>query len=148
MVFTSKLFFSLCKGPDEFWRKRKVFQMVAHLKRRRRNCYSSAIKGFHRSLKFATRGRKLKRTQLKELWNQRLDAACSQHNIDPLVLREGLTRSDILLDRKTLVTLAIWEPRSFQSIATIACARAKADGLRRIKDLAFPTAVLARGLYK
>lgn len=97
---------------------------------------------------FATLGRRLKRQQISLLWDQRLDAACQEHGISSKIMLEGLARTDILLNRKVLVDMAIYEPRTFKSLAKIAWARAKVDGLNSVRDLDIPTGVLMRGMIK
>lgn len=92
MVFLTAQLFVRCRGPDEFWRKRQIFKLAAvniqHLKRirkimpnkilikiktfqhyigRRRNCYSLTIKSVHRALQFSTKGRKLKKQDMREV---------------------------------------------------------------------------------
>ncbi|KAK0081136.1 hypothetical protein PV325_012720 [Microctonus aethiopoides] len=148
MVFRSITLFARKKGPDEYWRKRKIFKLSAHFGARRRNCYSLAIRAVHRSLMFATLGRRLKRQQISLLWDQRLDAACQEHGISSKIMLEGLSRNDILLNRKVLVDMAIYEPRTFKSLAKIAWARAKVDGLNSVRNLDVPTGVLMRGMIK
>lgn len=61
-----------------------------------------------------------------------MQAGCEQHNIDYKMFREGLVRSDILLNRKTLSDLACWEPYSFKALTDIARRRALDDGLAGI----------------
>ncbi|XP_008557272.1 39S ribosomal protein L20, mitochondrial [Microplitis demolitor] len=148
MVFKSLTLFARSRGPDEFWRKRKIFKMSAHFHNRRRNCYSIAIKGVHRALMYCFRGRRLKRQQFHELWDTRLAAACSQHGISSKILLEGLSRNEILLNRKALVDLAIWEPRTFKSLAKVAWARCKIDGLNMVKELPLPSGIITRGMLK
>ncbi|XP_043290146.1 39S ribosomal protein L20, mitochondrial [Venturia canescens] len=148
MVFRSLTLFARNRGPDEFWRKRKIFRIAQHFAGRRRNCYTNAIRAVHRALTNATIGRKLKKLQMKELWQWRLTAACEEHGITPYILLVGLGRCDILLNKKTLVDLAIWEPRTFKSLTNIACARTKADGLNIVSHLDFPAGVVTRGMLK
>ncbi|CAD6230506.1 GSCOCG00006792001-RA-CDS [Cotesia congregata] len=148
MVFKSLTLFARIRGPDEFWRKRKIFKLAAHFYGRRRNCYSITIKGIHKSLMFCFRGRKLRRRQISDLWNTRLEAACLQHGISPKILKEGLSRNEMFLNRKVLVDLAIWEPRTFKSLAKIAWSRCKIDGLNDVQHLNLPTGVITRGMLK
>ncbi|CAL1681430.1 unnamed protein product [Lasius platythorax] len=137
-----------CRGPDEFWRKRKIFKLAAHFIGRRRNCYSLAIRNVHRALVFATFGRRLKKEDIKELREQRLEAATNEHGINFATFREGLSRCNILLNRKVLADLSIWEPRSFKALTDIACARAKQDHLKSVADNELPESVFVRGLIK
>ncbi|XP_012064169.1 PREDICTED: 39S ribosomal protein L20, mitochondrial [Atta cephalotes] len=148
MVFLSLNLLTRARGPDEFWRKRKIFKLAAHFFGRRRNCYSIAIKGVHRALIYSTTGRKLKKEDMKELREQRLGAATSEHGINFTILREGLTRCNILLNRKSLTDLAIWEPRSFKAITDIACTRAKQDHVKTKLNIQVPKNVIVRGLIK
>jgi len=83
---------------------------------------------------------------MKELREQRLEAATSEHGINFETLKEGLTRCNILLNRKSLTDLAIWEPRSFKAITDIACARAKQDHFKSTANTQVPKSVIVRGL--
>jgi len=148
MVFLSLNLLIRARGPDEFWRKRKIFKLAAHYVGRRRNCYSIAIKNVHRALVYCTQGRKLKKEDMKELREQRLEAATTEHGINFATLKEGLTRCNILLNRKSLADLAIWEPRSFKAITDIACTRAKQDNLRTTVNVQVPKSVIVRNLIK
>lgn len=49
-----------------------------------------------------------------QLWTARITAGAEEHGIPYPLFREGLTRSNIMLDRKTLADLAAWEPRTFK----------------------------------
>lgn len=53
-------------------------------------------------------------SQLLQLWETRITAGCEEHNMTYPLFREGLARCNILLNRKTLADLAIWEPRTFK----------------------------------
>lgn len=120
MVFKSLQLLSRSKGPDEFWRKRKIFKLAAHFRGRMRNCYSMTIRAVHRSLQYTTKSREVKRKDLRELWETRLDAACMQHDITRNNLRDGLYKYDVHLDRKALSDVSIWEPRTFKALSNIA----------------------------
>lgn len=54
----------------------------------------------------------------------------------------------MFFNRKVLVDLAIWEPRTFKSLAKIAWSRCKIDGLNEVRDLNLPTGVITRGMLK
>ncbi|KAL0126727.1 hypothetical protein PUN28_005234 [Cardiocondyla obscurior] len=148
MVFLSLNLLVRARGPDEFWRKRKIFRLAAHYIGRARNCYSLSIRSVHKALIYSTIGRQTKKHDIKELREQRLEAAASEHGIDYQILKEGLTRCDIHLNRKTLSDLAIWEPRSFKAITDIACARAKQDHVKTRLAIEVPNTVIVRGLIK
>ncbi|XP_070153437.1 large ribosomal subunit protein bL20m [Polyergus mexicanus] len=148
MVFLSLNLLTRSRGPDEFWRKRKIFKLAAHYIGRRRNCYSIAIRNVQRALVYATDARKLKKVDITELREQRLIAATKEHGINFITLIEGLVRCNILLNRKVLADLSIWEPRSFKALTDIACARAKQDQLKYTNKNEVPKSVFVRGLIK
>ena len=60
----------------------------------------------------------------------------------------GLRRCGILLDRKVLTDLAIWEPRTFKGLVKLSWAKAKQDGLNLIRNLEKPQGVITRGEIK
>ncbi|KAG8236907.1 hypothetical protein J437_LFUL015233 [Ladona fulva] len=144
MVFTSLVNFARSKGPDEFWRKRKIFKLAAHFVGRKRNCYSIAIRYVHRALVYATTGRKLKKQDMAQLWETRLAAACEEHGFTSPLMKESLSRNNILLNRKSLVELAIWEPRTYQGLTSIAWQKAIEDNIEGIKDLQPPPESLTK----
>ncbi|XP_076232742.1 mitochondrial ribosomal protein L20 [Calliopsis andreniformis] len=146
MVFLGVQLFKRNKGPDEFWRKRQIFKLAAHFLGRRRNCYSLAIRGVHKALLTSTKGRQLKKQDMKELWETRIDAASQEHGLNLKTLFEGLTRCNILLNRKSLANLAVWEPRTFKSLSDIACAKAKLGGIRDVANNPMPENIIIKGL--
>ncbi|XP_026751072.1 39S ribosomal protein L20, mitochondrial-like [Galleria mellonella] len=141
MVFLSVVNWVRSRGPDEFWRKRKIFRLAAHYIGRRRNCYSIAVRNVHRALVYATKARKLKKADMKVLWETRITAACEQHNITYFTLKEGLDRANIMLDRKSLSDLASWEPHTFECLAAVAKQKLSYDGFIDTTDKNTPTGV-------
>nr|CAG4637466.1 EOG090X0H9C [Ceriodaphnia reticulata] len=132
---------------DNFWKRRRVFKMSAHFHGRKRNCYSIAIKLVHRALAYATRGRKLKKKDIKELWEQRISAGCRELGSSYEALVSGMARCQIALDRRTLANLAIWEPRTFKSLTQIAAAKLRQDPVKGLNDIGPPpTGVITRGM--
>ncbi|KAG6446429.1 39S ribosomal protein L20, mitochondrial-like [Manduca sexta] len=141
MVFLSIVNYVRARGPDEIWRKRRIFKLAAHYIGRRRNCYSVAVRNVHRALVYATKARKLKKEDMKELWDTRITSACEQHNITRFSLKEGLERANIALDRKSLSDLACWEPRTFECLAAVAKQKLELDGFVDGVDKKHPTGV-------
>ncbi|XP_014242608.1 39S ribosomal protein L20, mitochondrial [Cimex lectularius] len=146
MVFTTVINFVRSKGPDEFWRKRKIFKMAAHFVGRRRNCYSIAIRNVHRALAYATKGRQLKKQDMIDLWKTQIDAGSQQHGLSYNLMKEGLIRSNILLNKKTLADLAIWEPYTFKALTQIAAVKVKEEKMPLDDDTEIPENVITRGL--
>ncbi|KAK7867511.1 hypothetical protein R5R35_009413 [Gryllus longicercus] len=149
MVFRTFPLFVRNRGPDELWRKRRILKLSAHFHGRSRNCYSIAVRAVHRALVYATKARALKKEDMRALWDARLTAACEEHKFSYSLMRESLSRCNILLNRKVLTDLAIWEPRSFKSLVKLAWSRASQDGLNGVKELGEePSGVITRGMIK
>ncbi|KAF7269407.1 mitochondrial ribosomal protein L20 [Rhynchophorus ferrugineus] len=145
MVFTTAVNFIRARGPDELWRKRRIFKLAAHFIGRKRNCYSIAVRYVHRALVYATKGRKLKKLDMKDLWETRIIAGVNEHDIDYRTFRESLYRSDILLNRKVLADLAAWEPYTFKALTDVAKRRAIDDGLASINNEHKVDGIITRG---
>ncbi|XP_056635287.1 39S ribosomal protein L20, mitochondrial [Diorhabda carinulata] len=145
MVFTTVINFVRTRGPDEIWRKRRIFKIAAHFIGRRRNCYSIAVRNVHRALAYATKGRKLKKKDMANLWETRVTAGCEQHNISYTNFREGLVRCNILLNRRTLADLACWEPYTFKALTDIAKRKAVDDGLAGVNADTTLDRIITRG---
>jgi large subunit ribosomal protein L20 len=75
-----------------------------------------------RAQKFAYRDRREKKTDFRQLWIVRLNAACRPLGISYSRLIAGLKKANIVLDRKNLSELAIHDAPAFEAIV----AKAKA----------------------
>ncbi|GJQ84139.1 hypothetical protein Trydic_g12111 [Trypoxylus dichotomus] len=148
MVFTTVTNFIRSRGPDEIWRKRRIFKLAAHFQGRKRNCYSIAIRYVQRALVYATKGRKLKKEDMANLWETRINAGCQQHGITYHTFREALSRCGIMLNRKVLADLACWEPHSFKALTDVAHQQAKHDGLNVLNENVKPLGVYRKGMIK
>jgi len=137
------------KSPDEFWKKRKVFKLAAHFIGRRRNCYSLAVRAVQRGLQHLQKGRIEKKRDMAELWEQRITAGCSEHGpMHYSLFRRGLTRCNILLNRRILSDLACWEPRTFKALTDISKARCREDLIPGSHKFEKPDHVRTRGLMQ
>jgi len=118
----------------KYWKRRQVLKLSTHFWGRSRTCFSLAIRRLQRSLKKVHLGRKLRKTYMKQLWASRIDAGCQELGEMPegsRTMLEGLSRSNILLNRQVLADFAIWEPRTFESLNKIAAARARGENIAR-----------------
>jgi large subunit ribosomal protein L20 len=55
-----------------------------------------------------------------QLWTQRITAGSEQHGVKFWDFMDGLHKSNIQLNKKTLSELAAWEPATFEALAKIA----------------------------
>jgi large subunit ribosomal protein L20 len=72
------------------------------------------------ALAYATRDRKQRKRQMRELWIIRINAAARQHDLTYGQFISGLKKADIAIDRKILADLAVRDAATFGRIAALA----------------------------
>src|SRR5206468_8525657 len=72
------------------------------------------------ALAYATRDRKQRKRQMRELWIVRINAAARQNGLTYGQFISGLKRADIAIDRKILADLAVRDSATFGRIAAAA----------------------------
>jgi large subunit ribosomal protein L20 len=72
------------------------------------------------ALAYATRDRKQRKRQFRQLWVIRINAAARQQGLTYGAFVAGLKRADIELDRKILADLAVRDAGTFAKIAEVA----------------------------
>jgi large subunit ribosomal protein L20 len=72
------------------------------------------------ALAYATRDRKVRKRQLRELWIVRINAASRSHGLTYRELISGLKRADVALDRKILADIAVRDDATFGRIVEVA----------------------------
>ncbi len=72
------------------------------------------------ALAYATRDRKQRKRQMRELWIVRINAAARQNGITYGRFVAGLKKADIVLDRKILADIAVRDSATFGAIAELA----------------------------
>jgi len=72
------------------------------------------------ALAYATRDRKQRKRQMRQLWIIRINAAARQNGLTYGQFIRGLKAADVQIDRKILADLAVRDERTFEQIADIA----------------------------
>jgi large subunit ribosomal protein L20 len=65
---------------------------------------------------WAYRDRKTRKRNFRNLWIQRINAACRDQGTTYSRFIEGLTAANIAIDRKSLAELAVQDPSAFKAI--------------------------------
>ncbi len=90
----------------------------------RKGTNRSLIKRAHEAqlhaLAYATRDRKQRKRDMRELWIVRINAAARLNGITYGKLIAGLKKADVALDRKILADLAVRDASTFSQIAEVA----------------------------
>jgi large subunit ribosomal protein L20 len=72
------------------------------------------------AMAYATRDRKQRKRQLRELWIMRINAAAREQGVTYGALIAGLRKADVGLDRKILADLAVRDAATFGRIVEVA----------------------------
>ena len=86
----------------------------------RSRLYKTAKQSNIKALQYAFRDRKNRKREFRNLWIARINAGSRALGISYSVLINGLSKSNILLDRKILSDLAINDASTFEKIARTA----------------------------
>lgn len=106
-VMTKKRHRRLLKETKGFWGQRK-------------NVFKRAKETLLRAMAFATKGRKLKKRDMRALFITRIKAAARNNNISYSKFIGKLKASNIALNRKMLSQIAVYDPQVFTAIVAAA----------------------------
>ncbi|XP_056129096.1 39S ribosomal protein L20, mitochondrial isoform X1 [Lampris incognitus] len=129
MVFLTLSRWIRNRGPDRYWKVQELLKHARHFRGRKNRCYSLAVRAVRRAFVYATKGRILKKRDMRRLWILRIAAASQEHGMKYPVLMNNLIKSSVQLNRRTLSDLAVTEPRSFLALTKLAQAR-REEGFR------------------
>jgi len=86
----------------------------------RKNVFRRAKETLLRALAYAFSGRKQKKRSMRALFIARINAAVRPYGLSYSVFINQLKKAQIVLDRKMLSQLAIYEPTVFEQIVELA----------------------------
>ena len=86
----------------------------------RSRLYKTAKQSNIKALQYSFRDRKNRKREFRALWITRINAASRELGISYSVLIDGLSKSNILIDRKILSDLAINDFSAFEKIVHLA----------------------------
>jgi len=93
--------------------------VTAH-KRHKSRLIKPAREALLHALAYATRDRKQRKRQMRQLWIVRVNAAARLNGLTYGQFIHGLKKADVVIDRKILADLAIRDSATFGRIAEIA----------------------------
>lgn len=97
-------------------RKKKVFRRAKGFFSGRRKLLRTATETVARAMAFATRDRKQRKRQFRQLWNARINAACRANGTTYSRLIDALKKAKIVLNRKSLAEIAARDEKTFRAI--------------------------------
>ena len=82
----------------------------------RSRLYKTAKQSNIKSMQYSFRDRKNKKRSFRSLWISRINAASRDLGVSYSKLINGLTKNNIIIDRKILSDLAVNDPEAFQEV--------------------------------
>jgi large subunit ribosomal protein L20 len=101
-------------------RKKKHFRMAKGYYSNKKNRWRMTIQQIEKSLRYAYRDRKDRKSNFRKLWITRLNAASREFGLSYSRFISGLKKANILIDRKMLADIAVNDSNAFKQLADIA----------------------------
>lgn len=108
------------RGVTSHRRHKRLLNAAEGRKGTRSRLVKPAREALLHAMAYATRDRKVRKRQLRELWVIRINAAARAHGISYSAFVHGLKKADIALDRKILADLAVRDDATFGRIVEVA----------------------------
>jgi len=108
------------RGVTSHKRHKRLLAAAEGRKGTRSRLVKPAREALLHALAYATRDRKQRKRQFRQLWIIRINAAARQHGVTYGQFVAGLRKADIELDRKILADLAIRDAATFGRIVDVA----------------------------
>jgi len=107
-------------APASRKRRRRRLDQAKGFRGARSKLYRQATEAVDRAMRLSTIHRRLKKRDYRGLWIARISAAVRAHDISYSRFIEGLTKSNVELNRKMLSEIAIHDPEGFAAIVDVA----------------------------
>jgi large subunit ribosomal protein L20 len=108
------------RGVTAHHRHKRLLQAAAGRTGTNSRLVKRARESMLHALAYATRDRKQRKRQMRELWIVRINAAARQNGITYGKLMAGLKAANVELDRKILADLAVRDGATFAQVVAIA----------------------------
>jgi large subunit ribosomal protein L20 len=108
------------RGVTAHKRHKRLLQDAEGRKGTRSRLIKPAREALLHAMAYATRDRKQRKRQMRELWIVRINAAARQNGMTYGQLVAGMKKADIQLDRKILADLAVRDAATFGRIVEVA----------------------------
>lgn len=94
----------------------KILKMAKGYRGRNSKVYTVAKQKVEKGLQYAYRDRRKKKTEIRQLWIVRINAAVRENGLVYSKFINGLLKAGIALDRKVLAELAVNDKKAFQAL--------------------------------
>jgi large subunit ribosomal protein L20 len=101
-------------------RHKKVLKRASGFYSANSRCYTHAVEKLDRALAYSYRDRRVKKREIRALWNQRINAAARLNGTTYSRLIGGLLKAGVTVDRKMLANLAVTDAPAFSALCKYA----------------------------
>ncbi|WP_157314098.1 50S ribosomal protein L20 [Chitinibacter sp. FCG-7] len=101
------------RGVTARARHKKVLALAKGYRGRRKNVYRIAKQAVMKAGQYAYRDRRQKKRQFRQLWIARINAASRECGLAYSRFMNGLKKAGIVVDRKVLADLAVFDKPAF-----------------------------------
>jgi large subunit ribosomal protein L20 len=108
------------RGVTAHARHKRLLNAAEGRKGTRSRLVKPAREALLHALAYATRDRKVRKRNMRQLWILRINAASRIHGVPYAQLIAGLKKADIVLDRKILADIAVRDDATFGKIVEVA----------------------------
>lgn len=104
------------RGTMTHKRHKKIISQAEGYWGGRHRLFKTAKEAVQHSMQYAYRDRRNKKRDFRRLWITRISAACRANGIQYSRFMQGLNLSGVVLDRKVLAEMAIFDAQSFTQL--------------------------------
>ena len=105
------------RGVTANARHKKIIDQAKGYRGRRKNIFRVAIQAVTKAGQYAYRDRRQRKRQFRSLWITRINAAARIHGLSYSRFIDGLNKSSIVVDRKVLADIAVFDKVAFGALA-------------------------------
>jgi len=108
------------RGFKRVQRRKRMLKFSKGFYGAKSRLYRSAREAIDKALKYAYKGRKIRKRDFRSLWIVRINAACALNGISYSRFIGGLKKAQVELDRKVLADIAVRQPGAFAKLVEAA----------------------------
>ena len=105
------------RGVTARARHKKIIKLAKGYRGRRKNVFRVAKQAVIRAGQMAYRDRRQRKRQFRALWIARINAAARECDLSYSRFINGLSKAGVLLDRKVLADIAVFDKLAFAALA-------------------------------
>ncbi|ERJ92029.1 50S ribosomal protein L20 [Treponema lecithinolyticum] len=107
-------------GSKRLNRRKKILKLAKGFRGRRGTNFKAAKDAVTQALTDAYVGRRDKKGTMRSLWIARLNAAVRDQGLSYSRFIDGLTKAQVIINRKALSNMAIEDPEAFKAVVETA----------------------------